>query len=110
MASPNHNTHFIVENIDGTSHLKARQVCGCKDWTTHWRKHTGSRRTTCMVLGCSRPVEVGAHVRLIDGRRTDAPHIAGLCKGHNHPTQTLEMALDARSALIEAAYIDGCGR
>lgn len=102
----NHNTHFIVRNVAGTTGLR----CSCGNWLAHWRKHSGSRRTTCAQLGCQNPVEVGAHVESTDGRRVPKVWIAPLCKTCNHLGNVMEMPLDSRTYLVPATELSGCGR
>ena len=54
-----------VVNIDGTAGNK----CGCGTWKRHWENETGRRWPSyCGIHGCRNYAEVGAHVRLDDGR------------------------------------------
>ena len=42
--------------------------CSCGGWIHHYRKFSGSNRTTCCKEGCSNRAEDGAHVRRIRGK------------------------------------------
>ena len=95
-----HNTHFIVQNINGSSGHKRSN----ESWIKYYRRVTKSRRTRCCVLGCSHPFEVGAHVRITDKRRARprAQYIAPFCKSCNHTSVQGELALEANVVLISA--------
>lgn len=96
MPIPNHNTHYLILNIDGTSGLK----CGCGSWINHWRRFTRGTRNTCSVLGCQRTDIVGAHVLLADNRRNSDWWIVPLCNKHNHYQEG--MWIDSRTKLASA--------
>ena len=51
-----------------TQHLAARDG---SSWLETWRRKTGSTRTTCCVMGCSRTDLVGGHVMKTDGRSSN---------------------------------------
>jgi hypothetical protein len=102
---PTMNSHFHVRNVPETTGDR----CGCASWMSHWRRHTGATRATCMRLGCSNLAEVGAHVEHDDQRRSPGPWIAALCKECNHPTNTDVMVLDSRSSLVKAQRTAHCG-
>jgi hypothetical protein len=102
---PNHNTHYIVKNINHTS----GRSCNCKSWLEHWYRGTGQSRTTCCVIPCSKKAEVGAHVLLTDGRRTGQWWIVPMCKEHNHHTNKADMVIDSRTDLISANVSQTCG-
>ena len=94
-----HNSHFIVKNLNGTTRHKRSE-----SWIKYDYRVSGSTRTRCAALGCSHPVEVGAHVRITDKRRRhpNAWYIAPLCKSCNHPSVTEELALERNTIIVEA--------
>jgi len=94
----NHNTHFIVRNLNGsTRHTRKGQ-----SWADYYREQSRSKRTMCAVLGCSNQFEVGAHVKITDRRTNNSWYIAPFCKYHNHHSNTDEMLLDKRVVLVSA--------
>jgi hypothetical protein len=95
-----------VINLVGTSRERAMEVCGCDSWVDHWRRHTGSRRASCMAIGCLNPVEVGAHVRTPRGRKA---YIIGLCRSCNHRSNDGHFEVDQRSFWAVPEYLVGCG-
>jgi hypothetical protein len=100
--TPNHNTHFGVKNINGTSdqryaHSKSRDGAS---WLQIWFRETKSQRKTCAVLGCSGAAEVGAHVLITDGRSSNTWHLAPFCKGCNHHTNTKVMWVEKTITLV----------
>lgn len=104
---PNHNTHFIVINIRGTSKYKFEGIrkqrrCPCNSWTEHWNNFTGGKRITCAVLGCSRLANRGGHVISTDGRRDRLWWIVPICATHNDWRNRGEMVIDSRSKLVLA--------
>ena len=97
---------IIAVNIPGTSDETARSVCGCRSWVAHWRIHSGSRRWTCMSIGCTNEAAVGAHVRKPRGRK---PWIIGLCRSCNHHSNNEQFEVDERSQWAPVAYVQRCG-
>src|SRR3990167_4387641 len=87
-----------VTNIEGTSSDK----CSGITWLEYWRRESGGTRTTCTRLGCPRPAEVGAHVRYVDKRRSQAPHIVPLCKSCNRKNPDFIIELDKRTRIVPA--------
>ncbi len=94
----NKNTNYLVKNINGTSKNKLSN----KSWIQLWREYTKSSRTTCCVIGCSKEIEVGAHVQIKDKRCSNEWYIAPFCKEHNNYNKTEEMFIDSRVTLIPA--------
>jgi len=101
----NRNTHYAVRNINGTT----RNKCWCSSWLSHWYAATGSARTTCCVLGCRQPAQVGAHVRIDDARHYGHWYIVPFCKGHNHTTNQAVMFIKRDTTLISANVTVTCG-
>ena len=94
----NHNTHFIVKNLNGTKDHKRTS----QSWLDYYRKESGSNRTRCAVMGCSNPVEVGAHIYITDRRTKNKWYIAPFCKGCNHPSNTNKMQLKNNVHIVPA--------
>ena len=71
--------------------------CACGPWIDHHYFVTGSRRTTCSVLGCGGPAEVGAHVYWIpsSGAYDGAHYIIPMCHGCNM-IKTRDLPVDSR--------------
>ena len=100
------NTHYTVKNVRGTTGLR----CGCGSWLSHWKKCARSQRATCVIIGCGRTAEVGAHVVSLD-RRTDRQWwIAPFCKHHNHYNAEQKVFLDSRVTLVSANKSYTCAR
>ena len=98
----NHNTNFIVRNINGTSgerYARSGSRSG-SSWLETWRQKTHSDRTTCCILGCGRKDLVGGHVMKCDGRSSNEWWLAPICNMHNNHTNTSEMTLDSRVELV----------
>ena len=106
MANMNRNTHYAVRNINGTTKNK----CDCKSWLAHWRFASGSIRGVCAVVPCNNEAQVGAHVRIVDGRCYQSWWIVPFCKKHNHYRNTEEMFIDCRTVLISANVRVTCQR
>jgi hypothetical protein len=102
MSAPNLNTHFQVKNINGTSDPRyANSQSKTEDsWLAVWRSETGSQRTTCAALNCSREDLVGGHVINCDGRSSNEWMLAPICKAHNHPSNKDPFFLDSRVTLV----------
>ena len=96
---PNHNTHLIVKNAEGTSGLTTPDR---RPWIDYWRAMTGNNRATCARLGCSNQVMVGAHVEFIDQRRSRNLYIVPLCSRCNNWRNREQMIIDSRTAVVEA--------
>lgn len=103
---PNHNTHYIVKNVNGTAGRK----CNCGSWIKHWRDYSGSKRSKCSVLGCSNEAEVGAHVIHTDKRTSNKQWIVPLCRPCNHKYNDKNMPIDSRVDLISANVSITCGK
>ena len=129
MAFPNHNTHFCVKNLNGTSGPRyvSSQSKSESSWLKVllsaknerkgyyvvyslfvslmvfqvWRTHTNSTRATCCVRGCSRDDLVGGHVIKTDSRSSNEWWLAPICKGHNHYSNTDGMWIDQRVQLVK---------
>lgn len=95
-----------VINVEGTSGQTALDTCGCRSWILHWRRHSGSSRSSCMAIGCANPAEVGAHIRA-HGART--PYIIGLCRSCNHHSNDSHFEVDERTWWVAPKYLPGCG-
>jgi len=105
----NHNTNYLVKNINGTSEERYKdQNCKCKSWLAHWRNNTMSDRQYCCVIGCQQMVQVGAHVQIKDMRVGNAWYIAPFCKGCNNFNNVGAMWLDARVTLVPVYQCAGC--
>jgi hypothetical protein len=96
----------IAINVSGTSSHRPYDTCGCSSWIDHWRRHSSSRRTRCMTIGCGNDAVVGAHVRRYRGRTV---YIIGLCRSCNHTSNDEHFHVDERSWWIEPVYQPGCG-
>lgn len=94
---------LIVRNIRGTQW----RTCACGSWRSHHVNFTGSRRTVCSVIGCTRPADVGAHVHDVVGRGgNDWDHyIALMCTGCNMSNNDLPLK---SSAQLVTANIQVC--
>lgn len=89
---------MYVKNIGGTSGYSSPCTC-CDTWIGHWRKWTGSRRSTCAIAGCSGKA-VGAHVR--KSRSTDQRwYIVPICHRHN-------MSGSELSVKVELVHVRAC--
>lgn len=98
-------SNFIVKNLRGTS----GKVCMCGSWLDHWYNATGSRRSTCSVLGCSGGAEVGAHVLEVttEGGNNRRHWIVPMCNYCNQSGGLL--AIDIRVTPISAnTQLMGC--
>lgn len=102
MPRPNMNTHFVVYNVNGTSQERYSDSASrdAASWLDVWRDETRSSRSTCSALNCSNDAAVGAHVRLADGRSSNAWYIAPFCRSHNHFSVTDSIPLDSRVNLV----------
>jgi hypothetical protein len=99
--------YFMVRNARGTSR---RRACDCGTWIDHWYNETGSRRSTCAVLGCSDIATVGAHVVDVS-RRGARPHhwIVPTC--HHCNMTGDELAIKISVYLVSAnTRLMGCYR
>ena len=67
-------------------------------------------RQTCSRLGCSNPVEVGAHVEVVRGDFRGLQVIVGLCLTCNHRSVTETFLLDKRSKPAHPFVQRTCGR
>jgi hypothetical protein len=94
-----------VRNVSGTG--GDRPTCGCGSWLAHWENNTGSRRRTCMAVGCANPIEVGAHVRVVGGPAT--VYIVGLCLACNIHHNRDPFQLDSRSGGVDRRRTTNCG-
>jgi hypothetical protein len=88
-----------VKNLKGTAD-NAASCCGT--WIAHWRKNTGSGRTTCAAKGCSQDADVGAHVQRKHGNAAAAWYIVPLCRGCNSSWNNDEFRLKAGVKLVSA--------
>jgi hypothetical protein len=95
----NCNTNLLVKNENGTSRLP---LCTCITRLNHYRSNGGGGRSTCSRIGCSGSADVGAHVKMVDHRRSRASWIVPLCRGCNHPSNQASMFIDSRTALVRA--------
>ena len=68
-----------IENMEGSSEIYVDQPDGMS-WIDWWRKQTNSKRTTCLVEGCSGKAE-GAHV--VPVGKSSPVYILSLCHHHN---------------------------
>lgn len=97
---------LTVTNVPNTSHLRAIDICGCPSWVEHWRRHSGSERTSCMGIDCQNPVVLGAHIKALRGRTV---YIIGLCRRCNHHTNADRFEVDQRTGWAPSGYLVGCG-
>jgi len=102
--SANHNTHYIVKNINGTS----KNQCNCNSWLEHWENFTGLIAGDCSVRGCTNEATVGAHVLITDGRTPNKWWIVPMCHEHNHYTNYDEMILNKTVVLAPANVSETC--
>lgn len=86
---PNHNTHTIVKNINGTSSAPYNRAV----WLERYREVTRSTAIYCARLGCDRTARVGAHVQDKDGRSSNRWYIIPLCDSCNNTSNTSEMPI-----------------
>lgn len=97
---------ITVKHVPGTAGERPYDICGCPSWREHWQRFTRATRTTCAVIGCSNPVEVGAHVR---EKGTRTPYILGLCRSCNSSYRDEFFEVDERTRRAPVAYCLGCG-
>lgn len=100
-----------VKHAVGSSQYKAPSFCGCYDWHDHWRRATGSRRLTCVVIGCRNYAEVGAHI--VEGHRRATTmsqwRIVGMCSSCNSSFRNENFPIDQRTWWADHAVLDTCG-
>ena len=96
---------FPVHHAVGTARHRPQDECGCPSWVEHWRRNTGSRRANCVVIGCPRRVEVGAHVYLRTGGKL---YIVGMCSPCNLSFRGQRFQIDERTWITEARYLETC--
>ena len=78
-----------IVNIIGTAGNK----CGCGTWKRHWENETGLRWPSyCGIHGCRNDAEVGAHIRLDDGRTGNYWYILPMCRACNGKKKNLRGA------------------
>lgn len=101
--------NYSVKNINGTSSKRYQELnCNCKSWIAHYKNNTGSLRTTCCVIGCTRKVEVGAHVHIIDKSMGRSWYVLPFCKKCNQSQNTGSMLVDSRVKFVSVFKQDGC--
>jgi hypothetical protein len=61
-------SYVIVGNVMSTA---TRPRCAHGSWDGHYYSISGSRRDVCAILGCGYVVDVSAHVRAVNIRRSD---------------------------------------
>lgn len=98
MSTPSMNTNLLVRNLKRTT----GRACTCGSWLEHWRRETRSRRRVCGVLGCSNPVDVGAHVLVMDNRSSWEHRIVPMCNGCNHHLNDDDMWLKSDVVAVSA--------
>jgi hypothetical protein len=91
-----------AKNINGTADFS----CPCGSWLKHWENLHGSEAVYCSAFGCSKPAEVGAHVRK-DDKKDQKWYIIPLCKKHNNQTEELEVS--ASTDFVPAIVSSLCG-
>jgi len=98
---------YVVRNVRGTS----RRACACGSWREHWYNHVTrpSGREVCARYGCGNPVEIGAHVAVVNGQ-TDWQHwIVPFCQPCNMIDPDEDLDLKDGVELISAnAKLMGC--
>lgn len=93
----------MVMNVDGTAGYKCECSTGAKTWLAHWeRAHGGPLPDTCRASKCRNPVQVGAHVTVIDGDKR-IMWIVPFCQKHNKRPSHVIIELKDQTALYSAA-------
>ena len=73
-----------VRNMHDTSDLKPIGLYN--SWQELWESKKKRKFSRCSCVGCTKPAEVGAHVR--DVYRNGVKYITPLCRTCNHFTNT----------------------
>lgn len=101
---PDRNSNLYVVNVGGASRRTAPK--SFRGWLHYWHLVAGEYSYNCMAYRCVEPAEVGAHVRLADGRRGNKMWIVPFCKRHNNPNSTDPIPLIRSAILVSVIDID----
>jgi phosphoribosylformylglycinamidine (FGAM) synthase-like enzyme len=97
------NNSIMVANIGGTSSDRY----SIDRLYQKYLAEGGTSSSTCQVKGCDRPASATAHVRLVDGRRSNDWFLTRTCASHNHPSNTDPYPLRINAKLVRVRDITG---
>ena len=95
---------MTIRSVPNTSDLKCRG--GCSSWLDHWERNTGRSATGCIISGCWRGSDVGAHVKEVGKSKV---YIIPMCMQHNASEEAIPLDDTQRSNMIDADVQDTCG-
>jgi hypothetical protein len=103
----NEKTGNELKNEKATSD----RTCSCGSWLEHWKKFTGkSEVPTCIVKGCNKEAEVGAHVEFtLQEKQKGLSYIAPMCGDHNKD-RSLVFKSKPGYRLARGAVAETCGK
>lgn len=83
-------------------------TCSCKIWIKHWEIVSKQKAPkVCSVSGCTKPADVGGHVKRVD-INDNKQYIVPICKEHNNPSNEEIMELKPFIDLVLANKEESC--
>jgi hypothetical protein len=97
----NNNDSILVKNLNGTS-ADRYKIDGLHK---KFMAAGGTSSDNCQVKGCSNPGQATAHVKMVDGRRSDDWLLTWVCASHNHHTNEEPYALRKNAKLVSVREV-----
>ena len=99
----NRQNYFCVQ----ATKSNGRPKCGCSSHFAHYRIYTGSSRSQCSAMGCSKKASGAAPLNSKDGRSRFQGYTAPLCRGHAKSKE--EFYVKRKADICPPDQCDECG-
>ena len=94
---------MTIRNVPNTSDLKCEG--GCNNWLSHWERNKGKSATKCLISGCWRGSDVGAHVWEAGESKV---YIIPMCSQHHASEEAMPLNDTQRSNMVPAKALETC--